>query len=64
MLKTEEIKLSEDVKWTESRQEVGEEKDVSVHETEISVAEELKLKDVIEEKDTSIKSINLARRQS
>ena len=36
--KTEEIKVSEGDKWTELKQDVGEEKDVLLHETMISVA--------------------------
>ena len=52
--KNGKIGLSEDVKWTELKQEVGEEKDVSVQETEISLAEEFK----------PLKVLNLAKRQS
>ena len=52
--KTGEIELSEDVEWTELKQEVDEEKDVSVHETEITVAEEFKLKNVAKGRYTSI----------
>ena len=48
---------SEDVKWTELKQDVGEEKDVSVHKTKISGAEEFKLKYVAEEKDATMKGV-------
>ena len=58
--KTGGIKLSKDVKGTELKQ-VCKEKDVSVHETYISVAEEFKLNDVAEEKHTYIKVVELSK---
>ena len=45
----------------ELKLEVGEEEDVSVHDAEISVADEFKLKDVAEEKDVSIKGVELGK---
>ena len=42
------------------KMEVGEENDGSVHENEISVAEEFELKDVAKEKDTSIEDVELS----
>ena len=44
--KAEEIKVSEGVQWKELKQDIGEERDVSLHETEISVAEDTSIKDV------------------
>ena len=46
--KAEEINVSDDVKWTKLKQGISEERVFSVHETEISVAE-----------DTSIKKVEL-----
>ena len=39
-------------KWKELKQEVSEEKDVSVHKTEVSVAEEFKMNNVAAETDS------------
>ena len=50
---TGEIRVSEDVKWTELKQDVGEERDVSMHEIEIFVAKNTSIKGVELEKDVT-----------
>ena len=59
--KTGGIELSETFEYKELKQDVGKERDVSVHETEISTAEEFKVKDVTEEKNTSIKGVQFGK---
>ena len=52
--KTGEIKVSEDVKWTELKQDIDEKRDISVHETEISWAEDASIKGVELSKETGL----------
>ena len=49
------VEVSDD-KWTELKQEIGEKKDVSVHETEISVAEATSTKNVELSKEADLEN--------
>ena len=56
--KTGKIKVSDYFKWSELKQDIGEEKDVSMHETEISVAEDASIKGVELDKDAGLEKMS------